>query len=84
MEYRLKIQLRESFHKRFEFDHVTFTSQVSTLTKMTDSASSGSGSISGSGYSDFEASVDITKGFMNLLVKSGLGNLNRQDERDLK
>ena len=29
-----------------------------TLTKMTDSASSGSGSISGSDYSDFEASVE--------------------------
>ena len=28
--------------------------------------------------------VNIMKGFMNLLVKSGPGNLNRQEERDLK
>ena len=46
--------------KRFDFDHVTFTSHVCTLSKvnMVDNTSSESSSISGSDYSDFEASME--------------------------
>ena len=46
---------------------------------MADSNSSESSSISGSDYSDFEASME-GKGLMNLLVKSGPRDLNRLDE----
>ena len=53
---------------------------------MADSSSSESSSISGSDYSDFEASMEVqhNERFMNLLVKLGPGNLNRQDKRNLK
>ena len=50
---------------------------------MADSTLGERSSISGSDYSDFEASMNMMKGFMNLLRKSGLGNLNHQDERNL-
>ena len=44
----------------FFFDHVNLTSQVYTLSKvnMADSTSRESSSISGSDYSDFEASME--------------------------
>ena len=46
--------------KRFDFDHVTFTSHVCNLSKvnMADSSSRESNSMSSSDYSDFEASME--------------------------
>ena len=55
------MELRDSScRKRFDFDLVNLTSQVYTLSKvnMADSTSRESSSISGSDYSNFEASME--------------------------
>ena len=67
---------------------MTCTSHVCTLSKinMADSSLREGSSISRSDYSDCEASMEgndsnrIMIGLMSVLVKSGPGDLNRQDE----
>ena len=79
------MQLRESYAVKASISVMcSFTSHVCRLSKVniSDIISSESSSISGSEYSDFEASMEgeHNERFMNLLVKSGPRDFNRQDE----
>ena len=53
---------------------------------MADSTATESSSNSGSDFSDFEASIEtkIMKGLWSLLVKSGPGDLNLQEEMKIE